>query len=153
MVGLACIRSVPYAQRPVVLVDSAGFRVPAERFQHAFEHSEFLRRVTLAHAGQKMNELMVAAACYRVHSHRQRLARWLLTMSDKARLRSLKVTHEMLAQMVGGPRHAVTVALNELRTKGAIIMHLRGRMDIIDRSVLFAQACECYQPSPKLLRR
>jgi len=45
--------------------------------------------------------------------------------------------------MVGGPRHAVTVALNELRLRGAIA-HLRGRIEVLERSVLIAQACECY---------
>jgi hypothetical protein len=33
--------------------------------------------------------------------------------------------------------------LNELRAKGAIA-HLRGRIDILKRSVLIAQSCECY---------
>ncbi len=47
--------------------------------------------------------------------------------------------------MVGGPRHAVTVALNELRTKGAVA-HLRGRVEILNRDLLIAQACECYAP-------
>jgi CRP-like cAMP-binding protein len=90
-----------------------------------------------------MRELRTAAACNRVHSHRQRLARWLLVITDKATQQSLPITHEALAQLVGGPRHAVTVALNELRAKGAI-GHLRGRVDILERSLLLAQACECY---------
>ena len=81
-----------------------------------------------------------------MHSHRHRLARWLLTTTDKAGQRSLSITHEALAQLVGGPRHAVTVALNELGTKGAIA-HLRGRIEILDRRVLMAQACECYRTS------
>jgi CRP-like cAMP-binding protein len=87
---------------------------------------------------------MVTAACYRVHSHRQRLARWLLMTADKAGLQSLSATHETLAQMVGGPRHAVTRALNELRAKG-VIAHLRGRVDIIRQSGLVTEACECYR--------
>ena len=153
MIGLGPIFSLSqYLQPLVVFVDSTGFRVPAGRFHDVFERSELLRHVTLAHVGRKMNELIVAAACNRVHSHRQRLARWLLTTSDKAHLRSLNVTHEALAQMVGGPRHAVTVALNELRAKGAI-MHLRGRIDITNRSLLVAQACECYSASVRLVRK
>jgi hypothetical protein len=45
--------------------------------------------------------------------------------------------------MVGGPRHAVTVALNQLRRKGAIA-HRRGRIDVLRRLVLVEEACECY---------
>jgi CRP-like cAMP-binding protein len=80
-----------------------------------------------------------------VHSHRERLAKWLLIATDKAQQRSLPVTHDALAQMVGGPRHAVTVALNQLRTKGAIA-YRRGRVDVLKRSVLVEEACECYSP-------
>ena len=57
------------------------------------------------------------------------------------------MTHETLALMVGGPRHAVTVALKDLRAKGAIA-HLRGRVEIVKRSVLIAEACECYVGPP-----
>ena len=130
----------------IVLVESSGHGIAAGRLVDAFRHSEDVRRVMLAHIGSRTWELMTAAACNRVHSHRQRLARWLLTTTDKARQRSLPTTHEALAQLVGGPRHAVTVALNELGAKGAIA-HLRGRIEIVDRSVLIAQACECYRAS------
>jgi hypothetical protein len=71
-------------------------------------------------------------------------------MADKSGSPSLKITHEVLAQVVGGPRHAVTMGLNKLRTDGAIA-HLRGRIDILDRARLRRNACECYvepdQPS------
>jgi len=141
-----------FAHRIVVLVDSSGYRIPADRFRGVFEQSEAFRRVMLVHIGRRMSELLIAAACNRAHSHRQRLARWLLMTTDKAGQRSLRVTHETLAQMVGGPRHAVTVALNELRVKGAIT-HLRGGIDILKRSVLVGQACECYDLLANLVHR
>jgi CRP-like cAMP-binding protein len=144
MVGLGAVLGIShYPQSLIVLLESRGHRIPAERFRSAFQQSENLRRVTLAHLGRRMRELRTAAACNRVHSHRQRLARWLLVITDKATQQSLPVTHDALAQLVGGPRHAVTVALNELRAKGAIA-HLRGRIDVLKRPVLIAQACECY---------
>jgi CRP-like cAMP-binding protein len=153
VIGLASLFGVlHYTHRIVVLADSLGYRVPAERFRGAFEQSSLFRRVTLEHIGGQLSELVIEAACNRMHSHRQRLARCLLVISDKAEQRSLHLTHEMLAQMVGGPRHAVTVALNELRVKGAIA-HLRGRIDIVNRSVLVRHACECYDAMAHLDRR
>ena len=153
LVGLEPLFGVSqFAHRIVVLVDSSGYRIPADRFRRVFQQSEVFRRVTLMHIGRRMSELVIAAACNRAHSHRQRLARWLLVTTDKAGQRSLRVTHETLAQMVGGPRHAVTVALNELRVKGAIT-HLRGRIDILKRSVLVGQACECYDVLANLVHR
>jgi len=127
-----------------VLVESQGYRLFADRFTAAFNESAALRRIVLGHVGDRMSELMISAACNRVHSHGQRLARWLLTATDKARQPSLPVTHDTLAQMVGGPRHAVSVALNDLRALGAIA-NLRRRVDVLDRSLLIGQACECYE--------
>ena len=141
---LVGMRQAPLSS--VVLVRSTGYLLPSETLQRRFQASDTLQRATLAHLGCLMRELATAAACNRVHSHRQRLARWLLVTTDKARQPSLPVTHDALSQMVGGPRHAVTVALNELRTKGAIA-HLRGRIEILNRAVLMAQACECYAAS------
>src|SRR5207244_211861 len=102
-----------------------------------FHESAILRRLMLAHIGRIMAEIASLAACSRTHSHRQRLARWLLDTSDKAQASSLALTHDVIAQMVGGPRHAVTVGLDQLYDKGAI-ERLRGRVDILSRSVLIA---------------
>src|SRR5204863_7263391 len=138
-------RQYPYAS--VTLVPSHGYRVAADRFRRAFEESDAVRQITLGYLASQMSELTAVAACNRVHSHRQRLARWLLITTDKAQQPWLPVTHDALAQMVGGPRHAVTVALNELRTKGAISC-LRGRIDVLKRPVLIREACECYSNPP-----
>lgn len=130
--------------RVIVLAESAGYWIAADRLRRLCAESDAFRRVLLAHTGSRLSEIMITAACNRVHSHRQRLARWLLMATDKAGRQSLEVTHETLAQLVGGPRHAVTVALNELRGKGAIA-HLRGKLEIVQRLVLEDQACECYR--------
>ena len=144
VVGLGALFDMShYSNSLVTLVPSRGHLVPAHRFLRVFMDSEEFRRIAMAYIGGRMGELATAAGCNRVHSHRQRLARWLLIATDKAQLRSLPVTHEALAQMVGGPRHAVTIALNQLRTRGAIA-YLRGRVDVLKRSALVEEACECY---------
>jgi CRP-like cAMP-binding protein len=146
VVGLGALFDMRhYSNSIVTLVPSRGHLVPAHRFLRVFRDSEEFRRIAMAYVGGRMGELTSAAGCNRVHSHRQRLARWLLIATDKAQLRSLPVTHEALAQMVGGPRHAVTIALNQLRTRGAIA-YLRGRVDVLKRSALVQEACECYVP-------
>jgi CRP-like cAMP-binding protein len=132
----------------VVLVESSGYLVPTRVFTDVFHRSHEVRRAILTDVGRRLRELMTAAACNRVHSHRQRLARWLLVITDKAGVSSLPVTHETLAQLVGGPRHAVTVALKFLRRTGAIA-HVRGRIEVLDRAQLRAHACECYAVPPR----
>lgn len=132
-----------YSLSVIVLVESSGHRLPSAHLRDVFHRSRASAEVFLNYVGSRMWEALTLAACNRVHSHRQRLARWLLTATDRAGRASLPVTHETLAQMVGGPRHAVTVALNDLRAKGAIA-HLRGRIEVLDRATLSAHACECY---------
>jgi CRP-like cAMP-binding protein len=152
-IGLgALLRIRDYRCSPVTLVPSRGHLVSADRLLQVFRDSDDFRRVVLTYVGGRLGELSIAAACNRAHSHRQRLARWLLVATDKAQQRSLPVTHDALAQMVGGPRHAVTVALNQLRTKGAVA-HRRGRIDVLRRFVLVAEACECYGPPARLVSR
>ena len=129
--------------RLVSLLRSAGYRLPTERLLEAFDQSVSMRVFTLEHVGHLLTEIATLAACSRVHSHRHRLARWLLVMSDKAQQSSLPITHDVLADLVGGPRHAVTIGLNHLKKWGAVA-HVRGRIDILNRGVLVANACECY---------
>jgi CRP-like cAMP-binding protein len=143
--GLGSLFDVPrYAHRMSVVVESRGYQVPPDRLHDAFERSDRLRRILLSHFALRITEFLVAIACQRVHSQRQRLARWLLEATDKSGERSLSLTHDAIADMVGGPRHAVTKALNELRRKGGLA-YLRGRIDILERSVVVAEACPCYQ--------
>ena len=145
LLGISSLISIPrHPHRVIALFESAGYRLPVETLRRVFDEHQVLRTELLSHIGRQLVEISSLVACTRLHSHRQRLARWLLMMADKSGESSLKITHDMLAQVVGGPRHAVTVGLNKLRTDGAIA-HLRGRIDILDRSQLLSHACECMQ--------
>jgi CRP-like cAMP-binding protein len=142
--GLGSLFDVPtYPHRMSVVVESYGYQITADRLRDAFERSDRLRRVLLSHLASRITEFLVAIACQRVHTQRQRLARWLLEAIDRTGERSLSLTHDAIADMVGGPRHAVTTALNELRSKGGVT-YVRGRIDILERSVVAAESCECY---------
>lgn len=146
MLGISHLVAIPrHTFRVVAIFDAVGYRVPLETLRHAFDEFEHFREGVLAYVGRQIVEISSLVACNRIHSHRQRLARWLLMMADKSGTSSLKITHDVLAQVVGGPRHAVTVGLNKLRADGAIA-HLRGRIDILDRSQLMSEVCECYVP-------
>jgi CRP-like cAMP-binding protein len=144
MLGISGLINIPrHPHRVVALFESAGYRLPVDTLRRVFNDCEDTRAAVLGHVGRQLVEISSLVACARVHSHRQRLARWLLMMADKSEESSLKITHDVLAQVVGGPRHAVTVGLNKLRAEGAIA-HLRGRVDILDRARLMGHACECY---------
>jgi CRP-like cAMP-binding protein len=81
--------------------------------------------------------------CNRLHSVEARMARWLLTASDRQQTDRLQLTQEFLAQMLGSRRSTVTVAAGKLQRQG-LIEYTRGRVRIADRPALEAVACECY---------
>ena len=84
------------------------------------------------------------AACNRLHDVVERLARWLLMSHDRIGGRTLPLTQEFLAQMLGSRRASVTVAAGTLQ-KAGLIEYSRGSVNIVNRPKLEAQACECYQ--------
>jgi CRP-like cAMP-binding protein len=144
LIGAAALVGIPrHAYRIVAVLECEGYRVPAASLRRAFQEREGFRSAALADIGRQWNEAASLLACSRVHSHRERVARWLLMTMDKSRQSSLPLTHDELARMVGGARHAVTVVLNALRREGAVA-HARGRIDIIDRTQLLRHACGCH---------
>ena len=152
LVGAAALVGMArYAYRVMALLECEGYRVPVDSLRRTFQARDGSRSAALADIGRQWNEVASLLACSRVHSHRERVARWLLMTMDKSRQTSLRLTHDDLARMVGGARHAVTVVLNELRREGAIA-HSRGRIEVVDRALLVRHACECHTAIEKAHR-
>lgn len=126
----------------VVHLDSTGYSIPAPAFERAFHAGGALHRLVMAYAGKVVIDAERAVMCHRFHSHHQRLATWLLVVAERARQTSLHLTHDSIAQLVGGPRHAVTSSLAIMRQHGAID-YSRGHIHIVDVQRLRALACEC----------
>jgi CRP-like cAMP-binding protein len=83
------------------------------------------------------------AACNKLHSLEQQLARWMLTMNDYVG-DELRLTHDLMALTLGVRRAGVSVAANSFREMGAID-YRRSYINVIDRTSLEAIACECYR--------
>jgi CRP-like cAMP-binding protein len=73
----------------------------------------------------------------------QRLARWLLLVSDRCDGPSIPITHENIAVALGVRRAGITVGLNHLSKIGCID-NSRGELEIIDRAALAAASAGCY---------
>ena len=84
------------------------------------------------------------AACNRLHTVEERLARWLLTMRDRIESDEFLLTQEFIARLLGTRRAGVTVAAGILQQAG-LINYRRGRIKIIDREKLEEVSCECYR--------
>jgi len=84
------------------------------------------------------------AACNRLHDVVERLARWLLMSHDRIGGKTLPLTQDFLAQMLGSRRASVTVAAGMLQRSG-MIEYSRGSVSILNRQKLESAACNCYK--------
>jgi len=118
--------------------------LPARAFKAEMEASPAMRKIIGAYTYTQMKQVAIAAACNRFHLVEQRLARWLLMASDRVRSRRFRMTHDVLAQMLGVRRPGVTSAASALQARNLIRYH-RGILEILDRPGLEKASCECYR--------
>jgi CRP-like cAMP-binding protein len=143
------IDASPY--QVVASVAATGHRLPADAFRRLRRQLPTFEALTLGYIGQMLVGMGRAMACNRFHSVRERAAKWLLVATGKTGRTRMSLTHDFLAQLIGGPRHAVTAAMNELRTASAI-RYERGEVEIVDATALAALACECHLNSFVVIR-
>jgi len=143
-VGIPALFGVAPREAALIQVPGEYYRVKASRVVALMQREEKLSAVLLRHAGCMYNMAKQTALCNAYHSVEQRVARWLLTMADRARADELPLTQEMLAAMVSATRPRTAEAAGRLRTAG-IIATRRGAIALRDRARLERRACECYE--------
>jgi CRP-like cAMP-binding protein len=84
------------------------------------------------------------ALCNARHELEARVARWLLLAGDRLDGNIVPITHDQLSMMLGVRRAGITETLAALEAAGAV-KRARGEVEIIDRGILEARACECYR--------
>jgi CRP-like cAMP-binding protein len=145
MVGLPLfIESESVSLEAFVQIPGRALRMKASVLQN-----EMRAGTALYDAIQRYTPILVrliaqSAACNRLHSLRQRCARWLLMAHDRVEGDDFFLTQEFLSQMLGVRRATVTNAAGELRDLG-LIGYRQGRMEIRARSGLEKTSCECYR--------
>ena len=113
-------------------------------FTRAMASVPQFRNLMLAYQQAFLEQVLVSVACNGTHSLKERLARWLLMMRDRADSSALQITHSLLGEMLGVQRQSITIAARELERAG-LIARGRRQVTIRDRRGLVAASCECYQ--------
>jgi CRP-like cAMP-binding protein len=129
--------------RAVVHGSGVALRVSAQQLRDELRQSPGLLRTLQRYSYVLMGQLLQTAACNSFHEVEMRLARWLLMTDDRATTDGFQLTHQILADLLGVQRSAVTIAAGKLQRK-KIIGYARGRVTILSRSGLEAASCECY---------
>ncbi|HEV2645087.1 MAG TPA: Crp/Fnr family transcriptional regulator [Acidobacteriaceae bacterium] len=142
--GLPALLDQPQMAHMVVIQGAGeGFRIRSSVVRNEFAKGGTLQKLVHAFAYLQLVQITQSVLCNRMHEVEARLARWLLTSSDRMESEYLQLTQEFLSQMLGVQRSTVTVAAGELQRNG-LIGYSRGRIHIIDRAGLAFRACECY---------
>jgi CRP-like cAMP-binding protein len=127
------------------IVQSAGYayRMIGQQLKDEFHRNGVMQILLLRYTQALITQMAQTAVCNRHHSVDQQLCRWLLLSLDRLRSNQLKMTQELIANMLGVRREGVTEAAGKLQKQGVII-YSRGQITVLDRPRLEEMCCECY---------
>ena len=112
-------------------------------FQAVIDRSAALRALLARYEAFQQAMADQSVACNAIHSVEARLARRLLRLRNISGQTQFTVTQEVLAEMLGIRRNAVSLVAHAMR-QANLIRYSRGRLEIIDFEGLGRLTCECY---------
>ncbi len=126
-------------------VSQAGsaVKIDAQGFKKMLRVKPELASVFSPHLDHYIRQISQRAICNMYHSVRERLCTWLLLVQDRCGKKTLKLTHEQIARILGVYRPSVTCIALEMR-KSRLIDYSRGGLSIRDRGKMEDSACGCY---------
>jgi CRP-like cAMP-binding protein len=127
------------------VVQSAGhaYRLSARRIKDEFHRNDSLQILLLRYTQCLITQMAQTAVCNRHHAVYQQLCRWLLMSLDRLPSSELRMTQDLIANMLGVRRERVNEAAAKLQKLG-IIQYSRGHITVLDRPRLEHLCCECY---------
>ena len=138
--------------RAVVQSEGNGYRLKASILKREFELGGPLQHLLLRYTQALITQMSQTAVCNRHHTLDQQLCRWLLLSLDRLSSNELRMTQELISNMLGVRREGVTEAAGNLQAAG-LIHYRRGKITVLDRSKLEQRVCECYSVVKKELDR
>jgi CRP-like cAMP-binding protein len=127
-------------------VQSAGtaLRWRASSVKRELKRGGVVQRMLLRYMQAVWTQTAQSAMCNRHHTLQQQLCRWLLLSLDRVEHNVLRMTQQLIADMIGVRREGVALAAKKLEGQGWI-SYRRGVVVILNRAALEAHTCECYQ--------
>ena len=136
--GMASMTNRVYTQ-----IAGHGYTCHVEDARREFRLGKDFQSLALRYVQAQLVQATQSAGCNAKHTFEQRLARWLLLCADRAHNDTFKISHEFLADMLGGRRPTISTTAGILKRKG-LIEYARGEIHILDVPRLTKTSCECY---------
>lgn len=144
LTGIAGLLGQPQLSHSVLMQGAGkGLRIRMTNLREEFLRGGMLQQIVYDFIYLQIAQMTQSILCNRMHQVEARLARWLLTSADRMESSELQLTQEFLAQMLGSRRSTVTVAAGSLQRAG-MIDYRRGKIRVVDRTLLEKASCECY---------
>jgi len=143
MLGIDIILRSPQVGQLVVQCAGFVYCMPAEDLLHNFDGSARLQKSILRFAHTFLGQVAQNAACGRFHAVKQRTAKWLLMIDERAGRLGAEKARGLLAAAVGCDPREIQSAMEQLASAGAI--RQRNGAISIEREALEPNACECYE--------
>lgn len=144
LVGVTCgPLNARASSRAIAQLDGAAACCPADVFSDALSRSEAMREALSRFTESLFAQVQQTAACNAQHRLDERMARWLLTLHDRADGDRVRLTQSDIAGMLGVRRATVSEIGSEIEDKG-LIRRGRGWIEVLDRPGLEKASCGCY---------
>lgn len=132
------------AGRAVVQASGQACRLRANLMLQEFNRAGPAMHLLLRYTQALITQMGQTAVCNRHHALDQQLCRWLLLSLDRLPFTNeLRMTQELIANMLGVRREGVTEAAGQLQ-KAGLISYQRGLIKVLNREGLEQRTCECY---------
>jgi CRP-like cAMP-binding protein len=127
-------------------VQSAGtaLRWKAAALQRELKLCGAVLRMLLRYTQSVWTQTAQSALCNRHHSLEQQLCRWLLLSLDRVDGSQIRMTQQLIADMLGVRREGVVLSAKKLQRRGWI-SYSRGVITVLNRTAMEGHVCECYQ--------
>ena len=132
----------PSLNNAVIQSAGQGYILRASAVKNIFNRDAMLRTL-LRYSQEMITQVTQNSISNRHYSVDQQLSRRLLLSLDRVSTNDLRMTHEMLANILGVRRESVTEAAIKLQQAGAI-SYSRGHITILNRLQLEKSCHECY---------
>ena len=136
------------------IVQNAGtaFRLKAGLLKGEFAAGGSLLLQLLRYTQALMTQMAQTAVCNRHHSVEQQLCRWVLLSIDRLPSNKMKMTNQLVANMLGIRLDKVMDVASKLQF-ARLIHYDNGNITVLNRLELETLVCECYQVIKKEYHR
>jgi CRP-like cAMP-binding protein len=129
--------------RALVQNGGLGYRLPAAFAKQQFEECKPVMHLFLAFTQALMAQMTQTGACNKHHTLDQQLCRWLLLTLDRCEGMELRMTKQLISNMLGVTGAVMRDGAQKLEDEG-LLHYANGHITVLDRPGVEKRTCECY---------